>query len=302
MYEYWSGCMMATYYISPTGNNGNSGTYASPWATLAYAYTNSTTDDTIFFMNGTHTWLTQTILNRTLQGEGATTTIIDAGGLTAYKTWNMSNVHIYDMTFTNNGSTSYNSLLQGATANALYLFDFTRCIFHNLANWGQPADYCWGIMGPQSKAQNGTAGITCTGCIFYDIKPTAGANYGCIYGSTVNLGAPAEIGYFKCLKCVFYLDTTGASRVQNICYSWASGYYTANFKDCIVYNASGGVCVWSSAAVPLTATNCCGVNMTTGGMTGTGNITTDPQFIEPVTARNFKLKPTSPCIGIGTLI
>lgn len=42
---------MATYYISPTGNNTNAGTIAAPWATLSYAISQATTFGDIIHVN-----------------------------------------------------------------------------------------------------------------------------------------------------------------------------------------------------------------------------------------------------------
>lgn len=45
----------ATYYISPTGSNGNAGTSeAAPWLTFAYAIANSACGDSILLLDGTY--------------------------------------------------------------------------------------------------------------------------------------------------------------------------------------------------------------------------------------------------------
>ena len=46
----------ATYYVATTGNNGNPGTFASPWATWAYAFSNGSVvgGDTVYFRGGTY--------------------------------------------------------------------------------------------------------------------------------------------------------------------------------------------------------------------------------------------------------
>ena len=44
---------MATYYISPTGNNNDAGSYASPWApTAVQSTTKFTAGDTVVFKEG----------------------------------------------------------------------------------------------------------------------------------------------------------------------------------------------------------------------------------------------------------
>lgn len=43
-----------TYYVSTSGDDGNAGTLAAPWATFQYAITNSSAGDTVFFRGGTY--------------------------------------------------------------------------------------------------------------------------------------------------------------------------------------------------------------------------------------------------------
>lgn len=69
---------MATYYVSPTGNNGNAGTQASPWATLNYACTRTINGDIIHMLAGTHNISSQCALpvGVSIEGASKTTTII----------------------------------------------------------------------------------------------------------------------------------------------------------------------------------------------------------------------------------
>ncbi len=45
---------MAIYYVATDGSNGNPGTLGSPWATIAYADTQVSAGDTVFFRGGTY--------------------------------------------------------------------------------------------------------------------------------------------------------------------------------------------------------------------------------------------------------
>lgn len=44
----------ATYYVSPTGNNSNPGTYDQPWQTITYATNKMSGGDTLILKNGTY--------------------------------------------------------------------------------------------------------------------------------------------------------------------------------------------------------------------------------------------------------
>ncbi len=44
----------STYYVSPTGNDANPGTSASPWRTIDYAHRRANPGDTIYLRGGTH--------------------------------------------------------------------------------------------------------------------------------------------------------------------------------------------------------------------------------------------------------
>src|ERR1035437_9281690 len=42
------------YYVSTTGNNGNAGTFGSPFATIAHAYSLANPGDSVIVMPGTY--------------------------------------------------------------------------------------------------------------------------------------------------------------------------------------------------------------------------------------------------------
>lgn len=47
--------MANTYYVATTGNNGNPGTFASPWLTIPYAHSQMATGDVCWVADGTYT-------------------------------------------------------------------------------------------------------------------------------------------------------------------------------------------------------------------------------------------------------
>src|SRR5487761_1957250 len=56
-------CANATnYYVSPNGNNSNSGTSSSPWLTIAYAASHTTSGDVINVGAGTYSESSQIVV------------------------------------------------------------------------------------------------------------------------------------------------------------------------------------------------------------------------------------------------
>jgi hypothetical protein len=54
---------MATYYLSPSGSDSNSGTIGSPWWTLNKAWTVVSVDDIVYMRGGTYTYTAQQFLS-----------------------------------------------------------------------------------------------------------------------------------------------------------------------------------------------------------------------------------------------
>ena len=72
----------ATYYVATAangGNNGNTGTEASPWLTLTYAVSQANSGDTIIIGPGTYSSDAEITINDplTIQGHGRDETIFD---------------------------------------------------------------------------------------------------------------------------------------------------------------------------------------------------------------------------------
>jgi len=74
---------MATYYISPTGNdNNNSGTTSSPWFSLNKAWTIIHSGDTVYMRGGTYSYSTQQVMNGVNGVSGGTINIFAYSGET----------------------------------------------------------------------------------------------------------------------------------------------------------------------------------------------------------------------------
>ncbi len=296
---------MATVYISPTGSNSNSGTYASPWLTLAYAYTNTTTSDTIYFMNGTHTWLSATMTSRTFQGESPTLTIVSAGSYTGNIRWLLTNLTINDMTFTYNGITgTTNCIFGGSVVGGVSTYTLNRCILHDLVTWEDAAriDLGSGAVFGSAYSSNSTDAVTLNSCLVYDIRRTSTCTNGYIFVGTTS---GAQAGSVTCFNTTFAFTATGTSALTRFIYSYNSAAIpTVTLTNCILRNGGGGTMTFylnSYGAAPTYTVTYCDNYLMSGVPAGTGNITTDPLFIDPNNG-NFKLRPLSPALETGTLI
>lgn len=286
---------MATYYISPTGNdttgNGSSGT---PWATIAKAITGSTNGDTIICKNGTYTWVNQTVFNeRTIQAETNGLVIFDASS-TEVNWVPGTNVTITGLVFKNaNNTGDGKSIFVGDNkgASLRVVVTFNNCQFINLAasNTHFGAHFNISRLG---GSQVGNHTMTFNNCLFVNPSSTF-TNSGILFNAYSI--SPNTVTYtFN--NTTFYLATTGTARITNIVTSTGGAACYGVTKNSIIYNGSG-----NTLTAGITTSNYTDAYLVTGMPAGTGNITTDPLFVDAANG-NFNLRPTSPCIDTGTLV
>jgi hypothetical protein len=292
---------MATYYISPTGDDSTgAGSAVSPWKTISKAHTSASNGDTIYCQAGTHTWLAQVFTKAlTIQGASPLTTIFDAGGNSAAVQWRTSPAMIVnDLTFQNNGTTSHiYGLFEGSTT-ALATWSFTRCIFHDLSAYASSAAYGSSLFTNTANGDNsGGAGYTFTACLFYDINSSSAG--GTIFGAGSNAGTYSSASYYTLTNCTIYLDTSGATALTSFL-RLGRATQTATFTNCAIKSVQSLALSSATHAGTVTATYSA-FNGISSPPTGTGVITSDPLFVDAANA-NFRLRPTSPCIATGTVV
>ena len=84
---------MATYYVAATGgNNGNPGTEAQPWATIAYGVANAGSGNIVYLQSGTHSVSSEIAVPTgvSITGAGATSIVSSTVSTAAYTTFRLS--------------------------------------------------------------------------------------------------------------------------------------------------------------------------------------------------------------------
>jgi hypothetical protein len=122
------------YYVSPTGNNSNSGTNANPWQTIQYGLNQLSTGDTLNIQSGTYTEKVQIPTSGIyLRNSVGNSPIIDATGLTSQNSIieisNKSNVTVEGIEMRNNiQNDAQGILIDGSGSNVT----IKNCILHDI--------------------------------------------------------------------------------------------------------------------------------------------------------------------------
>lgn len=274
---------MASFYISPTGNNSTGdGSSGNPWKTLNFAIGASADGDTVILKDGTYTnCITAacvSVSNRTIKAENTHKAIIT-------QSFNTTILPIYGY-FISVASTK-TVTIQG--------IKFTDCVGSEGLSFLRPlyggtivVDYCiferFSVPAGESFYIFLGGPMTIKNCIFYEINLTGGVPIVLSNSGTIN-----------------FFNNTFYSSTQSYNYGIVSNSATFNIKNCIIQNASLTKTVYYNLGGTATnASYSCFRNITSPP-TGTGIITSDPLFIDP---RNYVLylHPNSPCRGTGTAL
>lgn len=286
---------MATYYISPTGNDSTgAGTQVSPWATISKAVSSSSSGDTISCLAGTYTWVNQLFSDvRNIIGASPVTTIFDAGA--AAVSWtNRSILSISNLTFQNNVHTGFNYPFESDNINSNTSVQFTNCILTGMTVGGSG-------YGSIINADTAINTLTLIGCLVYGCATTAGE------GSIITASGGTSSITVILANSTFYSNIAAADTLSII----AVGLFapvttsTVSYTNNIFYNANGTPKNWVNSLGGTGGGTVAGSNNDVIGYSGTpslpNQLSTDPLFVDPINA-NFNLRPTSPCIGAGTMI
>lgn len=291
---------MATYYLNADSGNDTTGDGSSgnPWLTVSKAHTSAASGDTIILQASTNPYtFTSITFSKSLTLSGASgdpeDQILDGGGLTVQWTYSGS----YTITLNN---LVFQDAISSAVANQKGIFfrngagtvgfEATDCIFRDLeihkdSNTG-------GILCVISA----TATLTLTRCAFYNITANTGADVNCPF-FFFRASALADISI---TNCTMLQAGTGAALVD--CFFTL---LTVTQKEIVaknsIFGTTGDSPAWVSGTWTLESVTYCNHYGVTSPPAGTGNITTDPLFVDAANG-NFNLRPTSPCIDTGILI
>lgn len=293
---------MATVYLNAaTGNDAN--TYAqaqnsaTPWLTLGKVNTSATTGDTVVMAAGTYTfasvnfakyfvWVGAALAN------GHPTTILD--GAAGNVQWALSdNPTFTNLTFQNIVSTSNTSPPIGYTnaAGTAGTATFNNCEFKNIRyyaanDWNSGT----GLLGTFYKS--GCAFVL-NSCLIDDPLCTATKFCSAIFTGQASAAMGPSVTLTNCTIALRSADDYADALVSKC--------NVVTVKNCIFYNGTGSTVNFAGTASTSNAVSYCDNYLITGVPAGTGNITTDPLFVDPANA-NFRLRPTSPALDTGTLL
>ena len=288
-----------SYYVSTTGSDTTGdGSSGNPWATIHYAIGQATSGDVVHVAAGTYDEVITLKDGVQVLGAGAlVTTIHGTGGLVVNGNGVGSSTKLDGFTISGGRDAEYGGMQVAWSSSPVV----SNCIFSgNSATYGGGMSIEWGssptvtnclFLNNSARGYGGGMHIyaswtTVTNCIFQGNSSTASAGWGSgggmdIQGSTVVI-----------TNCTFYGNSavTGGS---GMCFREGGHAGPSTVTNCVLWGDIGTE-IYDDFLLPPVITYC----DVQGGYAGTGNISGDPQFINPTTG-NLHVQPGSPCIDSG---
>lgn len=294
---------MATWYLNADTGNDTTGDGSSslPWLTVSKAHASASSGDTIVFQKSTasYVWASLTFAKSlTLHAISINDAILD--GANVQVVWTIAGVTVVcaNLIFrnaNNTGSVLTDNNFKFTTTGAV--LTMVGCIIRDSVAISSGSGGGGLFTGVAGSAYT----LNLTGVLIYGITFSGGLINRPLIGSFA--GGTLSTLTVNITNCTFY--RSGVATDFNFLFSSAdgSGRLNATVKNTIIYNASGTL-DWSKSVNDGIVTNVSDTYSDfyalTGAPTGTGVITSDPQFVDP-TNNNFNLRPTSPCIDAGVL-
>lgn len=283
---------MATVYLNAaTGNDANSYAQAqnpaTPWLTPGKVQTSATTGDTVIMAAGTYTYASVSFTKAftwvgAALSNGVPTTVLDGANANAQWGFNGGTTQLSNILFQNVTVSSAGSAF--CLTNATTTATFTSCMFKNITNTNAGGFLFYNF--------STNSILNFTGCAFFNCYTSATNATSCTFFSSNGAGSVINI-----TNCTFVWTTT--PNVTTAIFRLSAAATEIVGKNSIFRNATANSYPYRTAAIDVTATYCC-FNGWTNNPAGTGNITSDPQFVDAANG-NFNLRATSPCLGTGSL-
>lgn len=284
---------MATVYLSPTGSD--SYTYAqaqsisTPWLTPGKVQSAATDGDTVSLASGTYTiggaisftgkaftWAAQTNGAVIWDWNNAQYALVFD---TASKTNSFTGIKFYRHKFNINYGTAQIVPRDGVTLN------YNDCIFEDYIL----KDIGLGVGGIVGTYNASSVTATFSRCVIknptYDTASTNTAFWASRNGTVISVVVN---------NCVVYSSSTTAA-IGGMFRETSAGSTIVSGKNNIFYAASA--IPWGISNSTMTYSD--GYQVTSFPA-NTGNITSDPLFVDAANG-NYNLRPTSPCIGSGSV-
>jgi hypothetical protein len=281
---------MATVYIKPGTGNGT-GTLADPYFfdELGSAETAAGSGGKILFTDGTYTVSAVLQLgasNVTYEAVNTREAILDFQSSTTYglelgrSADSYAGFALKGLVFDNIGSTSLNGAVDVEIASG-QLLTVDNCDFLDMSSTYKA------IVGSGSPSPVGAMNATFTGCVFTGSTSTADVDFFRYRGGT---GGSHNLTLNNC-TCVFTNNSTNEFFITTTIGS-------VTVKNTILKGEGSGTTTLGTATT-FTESNNCYVGIGESADPANGIIVDDPQFVDPTTG-DFRLRPSSPCIGAGT--
>ena len=302
---------MATYYCNQdTGSDAAAGTSGAPFLTLDKALTVAAANDTVVLAPATvdYVWASKTLpdgltikcltLPDVVKGSYAR---LNAGGgapsFTLSGSVTCENLVFYNYTPTVASSGFYLNHLSGIDQ----VVQFTGCVFDTISGVSSTAAR-GGFVGNGVSlggfTQNSIT-VNFDRCLFLNVKRSGSAPY-----AMTHFNGSAHSANVR--ECTWYDDGTGNPATGVIMDYALSGYSAPYFRNTILVADGVGptylMAAYNGTAINSTAENCCyygGIDITNAALTAC--INADPLFLDKG-AKDFRLKPASPCIDAGKLV
>ncbi len=279
---------MATYYISPTGNDTTGdGTHVLPWLTIVKANTESIDGDTIIFQDGTYTWSNvnyRTLLTRTYEAENKHKAILD-GGYAQMKT----DASAADPLIVR-GIVFQNSYHMAAETNFMLnngRKEFYDCEFRNMSgrpNAGHPVYTIIGQQGLQTACS-----YYFKRCLFYNMFGVSGTVIATRLRAFNVLLEECTMVFYKTtgkMTSIFGFSECGPTTLKNCIIANYTEYdlYLGQNNDNRYNVIANSTCLYNLTNYPVTL--------------GTGSFIGDPYIVSPADG-DLSLEPDSPCRRAG---